>query len=88
MTFKIDRPTDADSLKKLLVDAGVKMPPTAYLYTDNSLLLVRGDKEQLALVNSAVLKLNGYLPKERLGATGEPRVVVYEILFSPATEAR
>ena len=63
MTFKIDRPPDADSLKKLLLDAGVKIPPTVYFYTDNGLLLVRGDQEQLALVHSAVLKLNGYLPK-------------------------
>jgi type II secretory pathway component GspD/PulD (secretin) len=64
MTFKIDRPPDADSLKKLLLDAGVKTPPTVYFYTDNGLLLVRGTPEQLALVKSAVLKLNGYLPKE------------------------
>jgi beta-lactamase regulating signal transducer with metallopeptidase domain len=65
MTFKIDRPPDADSLKKLLLDAGVKTPPTAYFYTDNGLLLVRGGQEQLALVRSAVLKLNGNLPKEK-----------------------
>ncbi len=70
MTFKIDRPPDADRLKKLLQDAGVKMPPTVYVYTDNGLLLVRGDPEQLALVNSAVLKLNGYSPKEKAG--GKP----------------
>src|SRR5208282_4957985 len=31
MTFKIDRPPDADRLKKLLLDAGVKMPPTGYV---------------------------------------------------------
>ena len=67
MMFKIDRPTDADSLKRLLLDAGVKLPPTVYFYTDNGLLLVRGDQEQLTLVNSAVLKLNGYLPKEKAG---------------------
>jgi beta-lactamase regulating signal transducer with metallopeptidase domain len=65
MTFKIDRPPDADSLKKLLLDAGVNMPPTGYVYSDNGVLLVRGDPEQLALVHSAVLKLNGYLPKEK-----------------------
>ena len=64
MTFKIDRPTDADSLKKLLLNAGVKIPPTVYLYTDNGLLLARGGEDQLALVRSVVLKLNGYLPKE------------------------
>ena len=64
MMFKIDRPPDTNSLKKLLLDAGVKIPPTVYFYTDNGLLLVRGDQEQLALVNSAVLKLNGYLPKK------------------------
>lgn len=67
MTFKIDRPPDADSLKKLLLDTGVKIPPTVYFYTDNGLLLVRGDEKQLALVHSAVLKLNGYLPKEKAG---------------------
>ena len=64
MTFKIDRPPDADSLKRLLLDAGVKLPPTVYFYTDNGLLLVRGGQEQLALVRSVVLKLNGNLPKE------------------------
>ena len=70
MTFKIDRPPDANRLKQLLLDAGVKMPPTDYVYSDNGVLLVRGDPEQLALVNSAVLKLNGYLPKEKVG--GKP----------------
>lgn len=69
MTFKIDRPLDADSLKKLLLDAGVKIPPTVYFYTDNGLLLVRGDKEQMALVYSAVLKLDGFSPKEIPGET-------------------
>jgi Flp pilus assembly secretin CpaC len=64
MIFKIDRSPDADSFKKLLLDTGVKIPPTAYFYTDNGLLLVRGDQEQLTLVKLAVLKLNGYLPKE------------------------
>jgi hypothetical protein len=65
MTFKIDRPPDADRLKKLLLDAGVKMPPTGYVYSDNGVLLVRGDPEQLALAYSAVLKLNGYSPKDK-----------------------
>jgi beta-lactamase regulating signal transducer with metallopeptidase domain/type II secretory pathway component GspD/PulD (secretin) len=69
MTFKIGRPLDADSLKKLLLDAGVKIPPTVYFYTDNGLLLVRGDKEQMALVYSAVLKLDGFSPKEIPGET-------------------
>jgi beta-lactamase regulating signal transducer with metallopeptidase domain len=73
MTFKIDRPPDANRLKQLLLDAGVKMPPTVYVYSDNGALLVRGDPEQLALVNSAVLKLNGYLPKEKVGGKPENR---------------
>jgi hypothetical protein len=56
---------------------------------------VRGDQEQLTLVNSAVLKLNGYLPKEKAGEkpvnrgllpttnfvhTGDGREVIYSKL--------
>jgi beta-lactamase regulating signal transducer with metallopeptidase domain len=95
MTFKIDRPPDANHLKKLLLDAGVKMPPTVYVYSDNGVLLVRGDPEQLALAYSTVLKLNGYSPKEKTGekpvnrgllaktnsvGTGDGRKVIFSML--------
>ena len=35
------------------------MPPTVCFYLDNGLLLARGSKEQLALINREVLNLNG-----------------------------
>jgi beta-lactamase regulating signal transducer with metallopeptidase domain len=64
VTFKINDSMRQDKLKKLLQDSGVKIPPTVYFYMDNGILLVRGSKEQVALVNRAVLKLNGYSPKD------------------------
>ena len=62
--FKINDLMDGNKLKKILQDAGVKMPPTVYLYMDNGILLVRGPKEQVALVNRVMLKLNGFPQKD------------------------
>ena len=59
MTFKLDHPIRSEDLKKQLLDSGVKIPPTVFFYNDSGVLLVRGSQEQLALVNRAVLKLNG-----------------------------
>ena len=64
VTFIINNPMDQDKLKKLLQDAGVKIPPTVYFYKDNGIFVVRGSKEQVALVNRVVLKLNGYSQKD------------------------
>jgi hypothetical protein len=60
MTFKLDHPIRQDELKEKLLAAGVKIPTTAYFYTDSGIILVRGSEEQLARVNRLVLKLNGY----------------------------
>ena len=62
--FRIDHPTKQNDLNQLLLDAGVKMPPTVFYYQDGGILLVRGSKEQLALVFRVVLNLNGVSPKE------------------------
>jgi type II secretory pathway component GspD/PulD (secretin) len=64
MTFKLEHPVRQDELKEKLLVAGVKIPTTAYFYTDSGVLLVRGSEEQLARVNRLVLKLNGFSPKE------------------------
>jgi beta-lactamase regulating signal transducer with metallopeptidase domain len=64
VTFKINGSMSQDKLKKLLQDAGVHIPPTVYFYKRNGIFVVRGSKEQVALVNRAVLKLNGYSPKD------------------------
>lgn len=65
MTFKISQAMNEARLKQTLLDAGVKIPPTVYFYdTNSSILLVRGTKEQLALVYQAVLKLNGVSPQQ------------------------
>ena len=45
---------------KILADAGVTNPPTVFFYKDDGRLLVQGSREQLALVNRLVLKLNDY----------------------------
>ena len=66
-TFEIKRAISENDLKKLLLDEGVKIPPTVLIYEDFKnfeLLLVRGSKEQTALVFRVVLKLNGTSPKE------------------------
>jgi len=68
VTFKINNPIGEEQLKKLFQDAGVEMPPTVYFYTDNGILLVRGPKEQVALVHHIVLKLNGF-PQKDIEAT-------------------
>ncbi|HTV62220.1 MAG TPA: M56 family metallopeptidase, partial [Verrucomicrobiae bacterium] len=52
-TFGIRRSMNENVLGKVLLDAGVKIPPTV-LYMDGGVLLVRGSREQLALVNEAV----------------------------------
>jgi len=65
--FEIKRAISENDLKELLLDEGVKIPPTVLLYEDfknYELLLVRGSKEQTALVFRVVLKLNGASPKE------------------------
>jgi beta-lactamase regulating signal transducer with metallopeptidase domain len=68
VTFKINDSMDGNKLKTILQDAGVKMPPTVCFYTDNGILLVRGPKEQVALVHRIVLKLNGF-PQKNLETT-------------------
>ena len=64
MSFKIERPMNESDLKKLLLDAGVKIPPTVFIYLDSGILLVRGSEEQQDLIERVVLKLNGVSPKE------------------------
>jgi beta-lactamase regulating signal transducer with metallopeptidase domain/type II secretory pathway component GspD/PulD (secretin) len=64
MTFRVDQRIRSEELKKKLLDAGVKIPPTAFFYTDSGILLVRGSEEQLARVNRLVLKLNGFSAKD------------------------
>jgi Flp pilus assembly secretin CpaC len=64
VTFKLDRPMQSGVLKESLLAAGVKNPPTFFFYKDDGLLLVRGDPEQLALVNRLVLRLNGFSTNE------------------------
>jgi beta-lactamase regulating signal transducer with metallopeptidase domain/type II secretory pathway component GspD/PulD (secretin) len=62
--FRINQPMKEDDLKKLLLDAGVKIPPTVCIYQDNGILLVRTSEEQMDLVFRVVLKLNGISPTE------------------------
>ena len=64
MNFKITKPVDEANLRKLLQDAGVRIPPTILFYDDGGLLLARGSREQLALVHRTVRKLNGYSTTE------------------------
>ena len=68
ITFKLNRPIRFEDLKIKLKDAGVDVPPTVIFYQDNGILFARGTKEQLALVNRLVWKLNGYWPEEIEGA--------------------
>ena len=65
MTFKLNHPIRHDELQQKLLSAGVSIPPTVYFLNNNGRLLVRGTKEQLALVNWLVLKLNGFPSTER-----------------------
>lgn len=60
MTFRLNVPRPEAELKKLLLDAGVEMPPTSFICTDTVMVVVHGAPEQLALVNRLVAKWNGY----------------------------
>jgi len=62
--FQIDQPMKEDDLKKHLLEAGIKIPPTVLVYTDDGILLVRGSEEQQDLIERVALKLNGVSPKE------------------------
>jgi type II secretory pathway component GspD/PulD (secretin) len=59
MTFRVDPRVSSNELTNKLMAAGVKIPPTIFVKNGNGMLLVRGSKEQLALVNQVVLALNG-----------------------------
>ena len=64
MTFRINQTIRSDDLKKSLLAAGVKMPPTFLFFRDGGILLAHGSKEQLALMRRVVLQLNGYPTNE------------------------
>ncbi len=64
MVFQINQPMKEDDLKKHLLDAGVKIPPTVFFFTSAGILLARGSEEQLALVYRVVLKLNRVSPNQ------------------------
>ena len=60
VTFVLNNPKPEAEVKKLLLDAGVKIPPTIFFYNENGVFLVRGSPEQLALVDRVVLQQNGF----------------------------
>ena len=64
MTFRIRQTIRSDDLKKNLIAAGVRMPPTFLFLSDYGILLAHGSKEQLALMRRVVLQLNGYPTNE------------------------
>ncbi len=64
MTFNLNHPIRHDELQQKLLAAGVRIPPTVYFHNEDGRLLVRGTKEQLALVHQMVLKFNGYSTKD------------------------
>ena len=69
--FRIYRSPKANDLNKLLLKAGVKIPPTVLVPENNGIVLARGSEDQLALVRQVVLELNGFAPNDR-NAIGEP----------------
>jgi beta-lactamase regulating signal transducer with metallopeptidase domain len=62
--FKIDHPVEENTLRKLFWGAGVKTPPTVFVYRNNGILFVRSSREQLELVRRVVLKLNGFTAEQ------------------------
>ena len=65
MTFRLTEPKPEAELKTLLTEAGVKMPPTTFIYNPQAgVFTVRGEPKQLALVHRLVLKLNGNSTQE------------------------
>ena len=85
--FKIDRPTNESDLKKLLLDAGVKIPPTVFVCTDGGILLVRGSEEQLNLVERVVQKVNGFSPMVGIGSpVPNPSITNNVVHTSPGRE--
>ncbi len=60
MKFRLDAGVPEERLNQLMLDSGVRTPPTAFLYLNNGFMFARGTGEQLALVNSVAQKLHGY----------------------------
>jgi type II secretory pathway component GspD/PulD (secretin)/beta-lactamase regulating signal transducer with metallopeptidase domain len=73
--FRIDQPMKEDELKKHLLEAGVKIPPTVLVYSDSGILLARGSEEQLALVDQGVMKLNRFSLSDA-NRSGKQKVVM------------
>ncbi len=87
MVFQINQPMKEDDLKKHLLDAGVKIPPTVFVFTPAGILLVRGSDKQLALVERAVQKLNGFSPNADIGLpVPNPSVTNNNVHTSPGRE--
>jgi beta-lactamase regulating signal transducer with metallopeptidase domain len=60
MTFRLDTGVSQELVKQMMLESGVKTPPTSFLYMDNGFMFARGTGEQLVLVNSVAQKLHGY----------------------------
>jgi beta-lactamase regulating signal transducer with metallopeptidase domain len=63
LTFEIEKPISLKNLTNLLIEGGVKIPPTIFFYKDNGILFTHGIPEQEKLVYQIVLKLNGFSPQ-------------------------
>ncbi len=87
MTFLISPPINENDLRKLLQDAGVKIPPTVLIYDNNGVLFVRGSGKQLALVEQEVMKLNGFSPKLGVRLAAPNPLVTNDVIHtSPGRE--
>ncbi len=87
MVFRINQPMKEDDLKKHLLNAGVKIPPTVFVFTDAGILLVRGSEEQLNLVERVVQKVNGFSPMVGIGSpVPNPQVTNNDVHTSTGRE--
>jgi Flp pilus assembly secretin CpaC len=85
LTFKMTHLESEGILKKQLLEAGVKIPPTIVHDFNNGILFARGTREQLVLVNQTIWRLNGYSPQEIATATNLPDYAIKIPVDEPAT---
>lgn len=83
VVYFLQKPVRERDLQQLLQQAGVKTPPTIYIYLKGGRLLARGTDDQLDDIRRVVLKLNGYSSIHVRTNLSNVRVAVLQSLKAP-----
>jgi beta-lactamase regulating signal transducer with metallopeptidase domain len=85
LNFELSHFESEDVLRRQLLEAGVKIPPTIIHDFNNGVLFARGTKGQLVLVQQMIWRLNGYSSQEVAAATNIPGYAIKIPVDEPAT---